>query len=223
MSNLFCGGSHTLTQIAPFACHNAPQVCHTWQLANLWVVMVVGGNIATSPTPPCGLPHACPTRVSWAIARDGKIGNKGVGLGQNRPQKWIPCEFLHHISGTHFFTTTPMPKSCAGCKLESRKLWRVCTSGCPQRVNNPSLDHMPPHHMHPPQAQPHGPHPRPKACLHACYQGLQGVWHGCTWDTPLCNNPLRTGAEYTRHPLAFGANPHNFGPPNIGGKLGYNT
>ena len=117
LSNLFCGGSHTLTQIAPFACHNAPQVCHTWQLANLWVVMVVGGNIATSPTPPCGLPHACPTRVSWAIARDGKIGNKGVRLGQNRPQKWIPCEFLHHISGTHFFTTTPMPKSCAGCKL----------------------------------------------------------------------------------------------------------
>ena len=83
----------------------------------LKVLMVVDGNIATSPTPPCGLPHACPTRVSWAIARDGKIGNKGVGLSQNRPQKWISCEFLHHISGTHFFTTTPMPKSCAGCKL----------------------------------------------------------------------------------------------------------
>ena len=115
-----------------------------------------------------------------SVACNDKIGGKGARLSQNRPQKWILCKFLHHTSGTHFSTTIPMPKSCAGCKLESRKLWRVCTSGCPQRVNNPSLDHMPPHHMHPPQAQPHGPHPQPKACLHACYQGLQGVWHGCT-------------------------------------------
>ena len=132
-----------------------------------------------------------------SVACNDKIGSKGARLSQNRPQKWILCKFLHHTSGTHFSTTIPMPKSCAGCKLESRKLWRVCTTRRPQRVNTPSLGHTPPHHTSPHSSRTPWA-PTPTQIMRACK--LSSFAKRMQWQGPLFIknfNPLGTGAEYS--------------------------